>query len=104
MSERKFVTALMTTISKAYPESFIWRPNDAKTLGIPDIVGFIRGQSVPVSFEPATVAMVSALGIAIEAKKVQPLLKDPFDPGRRKQELLKHAFTGPQVSNLRAMC
>jgi hypothetical protein len=102
MKERDFVTALMTTISKVHPESVQWRLNDAKTLGLPDITVFLKAMELS-SFNPLDEWYDRPMTIVIEAKAVRPFLKDPFDPGRRTAPLLKHAFTGPQVSMLRKL-
>lgn len=88
MSEKAFVDSLIKTIEK-FDCAVVIRPNDQRTIGIPDILGYI-----PLGYVWA---------IAIEAKELHPLMEDPFHKGRRTGQMLKHAFTGPQVSMLRKM-
>lgn len=93
MNERGFVDALYKTL-QGFDGAMVLRPNDGMTLGIPDLLAWI-----PWSF----VTNTAVWPIAIEAKQLQPLMKDPFHRGRRTGKLLKHSFTGPQISMLRRM-
>jgi hypothetical protein len=93
--EKIFVDALIRTIEK-FSAAVVIRPNDQRTIGIPDILGYVKlGDHIR---SPPHV-----WSIAIEAKTLHPLMEDPFHKGRRTGKMLKHAFTGPQVSMLRKM-
>lgn len=92
MSEKAFVDAIIKTI-RGFDDSFTVRPNDRMTNGIPDIIGCILIPVGPRRPWP----------IAIEAKELHPLMEDPFHRGRRTGKMLKHPFSGPQVSLLREM-
>lgn len=98
VSEKAFVDALIKTIGK-FSNSVVIRPNDQRTIGIPDILGYIPLSSIIA----ATSLRHKTWAIAIEAKELHPLMEDPFHKGRRTGKMLKHAFTGPQVSMLRKM-
>ena len=97
MSERAFVDSLIKTIGK-FGDSVVIRPNDQKTIGIPDVLGYI-----PISYEALRGGPPTIWAVAIEAKALHPLMDDPFHKGRRTGQMLKHPFTGPQVSMLRKM-
>ena len=91
MAEKAFVDALFRTIQKlSSGECCTWRPADSYTMGLPDVMGIIKNYSTP-----------NPWSIAIEAKELKPLMEDPFHKGRRTGRMLKHPFTGPQVSFLR---
>jgi len=99
VAEKAFVDSLIKTISK-FGESVVIRPNDQRTIGIPDLLGYIplsRNLTFPEDGPPKVWA------IAIEAKELHPLMEDPFHKGRRIGQMLKHPFSGPQVSMLRKM-
>lgn len=98
MAEKKFVDELLTTIRDGFHGAIAVRPSDNFTLGIPDILAWIPVDQAGIGNGPPTV-----WALAIEAKQVRPLLKDPFDPGRRTAPILQHPFTGPQISMLRKM-
>lgn len=91
MVEKDFVDSLLNTIKRRFPGSVSVRPSDNYTLGMPDILAWVPVMG-PYPWS-----------LAIEAKKIRPLLKDPHDPGRRTAPLLKHPFTGPQISMLRKL-
>jgi hypothetical protein len=92
MDEGTFVDALMKTIKKMWPEATAWRIVDRFALGIPDVTAWVPmgGERYPWP-------------IAIEAKALDPLMPDYLHRGRRTGLMLKHEFTGPQISTLRAM-
>lgn len=95
MIEKGFVDALMKTVATMGDgNGVVIRPSDSYTLGIPDLLIWI-----PVRHTEATWVW----SIAIEAKQLRPLMNDPFHKGRRTGQMLKHAFTGPQISMLRKM-
>jgi hypothetical protein len=89
MAEKEFVDQLLKTI-RGFPCSVAVRPSDSFTLGMPDVFGWVR-------------LAYRTLSIAIEAKQLRPLMDDPFHKGRRTGQMLKHAFTGPQISMLRSL-
>ena len=101
VAEKTFVDALIKTIGK-FGEAVVVRPNDQRTLGIPDVLGYI-----PVGNPDAPQAAIAprpmVWAVAIEAKTLHPLMEDPYHKGRRTGQMLKHPFTGPQVSMLRKM-
>jgi len=97
VSEKAFVDALIRTIGK-FSHSVVIRPNDQRTIGIPDILGYI-----PLIENINFSGLARVWAVAIEAKELHPLMDDPFHKGRRTGQMLKHAFTGPQVSMLRKM-
>lgn len=39
----------------------------------------------------------------MEAKQLRPLMPDPYHRGRRVGQMLKHEFSGPQISMLRQL-
>lgn len=92
MAEKQFVDVLIKTV-KNFENAIAVRPSDNYTMGIPDVLGWI-----PVN-SPNPVVWA----VAIEAKELKPLMEDPFHKGRRTGRMLKHEFTGPQVSMLRKM-
>lgn len=94
MMEREFVDALMKTIRTEFPSSSVVKPADAFTLGIPDILGWVPTPSGEQR---------RVWAIAIEAKSLHPLMEDPLHRGRRNGLMLKHHFTGPQISTLRML-
>jgi hypothetical protein len=96
VAEKGFVDALIKTVN-SFGEAIAVRPSDNYTMGIPDVLGWI-----PVDKRPGSVVPVT-WSIAIEAKELKPLMDDPFHKGRRTGKMLKHEFTGPQVSMLRKM-
>ena len=96
MVERGFVDALIKTVN-SFGEAIAVRPSDNYTMGIPDVLGWI-----PVGGQPG-VMTPTTWSIAIEAKQLTPLMPDPFHKGRRTGKMLRHEFTGPQVSMLRKM-
>jgi len=87
MDERDFTIELGKSVKKTYPDSHVWRPSDNFTLGIPDVLAVIPNRKF----------------LAVEAKQLQRLLADAFDPGRRKEPLLHHPFTGPQISVMKSL-
>lgn len=87
MDERLFVDSIIATISKRWEGAVTQRSSDRYTLGIPDVLGWVKDH-------PA---------LAIEAKQIHPLMEDPFHRGRRTGLMLKHAFMGPQISMLRRL-
>jgi hypothetical protein len=93
MREREFVDALMNTIRKTWPESTVIRPSDSYTLGVPDVLAWI----------PPPARIEGTWSVAIEAKAIHPLMPDPLHRGRRIGAMLKHPFTGPQISLLRML-
>lgn len=95
MSEKQFVDQLIETVNR-FADGVAIRPSDSHTLGIPDVLGWI-----PVTHAGYGPPTVWAVGI--EAKEVSPLMEDPFKKGRRTGKMLKHAFTGPQISMLRRL-
>jgi hypothetical protein len=96
MVEKGFVDSLQKQIKHGFNGSTVIRPSDNFSLGVPDLLAWIpviQGAMGP----PTTWA------IAIEAKQLRPLMEDPFHKGRRTGQMLKHPFTGPQVSMLRKL-
>jgi hypothetical protein len=91
MSERSFVDSVMDSIMGSWPQAFIIRPADNYTLGIPDLLAWIPVQRP------------DPWSVAIEAKRLDPLMEDPFCKGRRTGLMLKHIFSGPQISMLRSL-
>lgn len=79
----------MKALEKAFPDSFVWKPCDSFNLGIPDIHAAL----------PPTGKLLVA-----EAKQVPKLfkLKGMFEIDQERG-LLKHCFTGPQISMLRRL-
>jgi len=67
------------------------------TLGVPDVLAWI-----PVD-QDEEAGVPTVWGIAMEAKQLRPLMPDPFHKGRRIGQMLKHPFTGPQMSLLRQL-
>lgn len=90
MNERNFVDALLDTISGRWPATVTQRSSDRYTLGIPDVLAWIRSGDASWS-------------IAIEAKQLHPLMPDWSRKGRRTGLMLKHPFMGPQISMLRRL-
>jgi len=86
MDERTFVDAIISTITKRWEGAVVQRSSDRYTLGVPDILSWMRGMS-----------------LAIEAKQLHPLMPDPMHKGRRTGQMLKHPFMGPQISMLRRL-
>lgn len=99
MEERGFVDALIKTIKDRFPGSAYIRPVDSYTLGVPDLLAWIPpravGSGVADDHRPWS--------LAIEAKQLRPLMDNPFHRGRRTGLMLKHEFTGPQISCLRLL-
>jgi len=96
MVEKGFVDSLQSQIQKLFHGSVVVRPSDNFSLGIPDLLAWI-----PVTQPGMGPPIVWALGI--EAKQLRPLMEDPFHKGRRTGKMLKHPFSGPQISMLRKM-
>lgn len=88
--EKDFVNSLQRQIKKDYPGSVIIKPADSFSLGIPDLLAWL-----PIDNSVWT--------LAIEAKQLNKLMDDPFRKGRRTGMMLKHHFSGPQISMLRKM-
>ena len=98
MSEKTFVDGLIRTIKK-FGQGFAFRPNDNMTIGMPDVLGYVPlGDHQPGFRGPPKV-----WAIAIEAKALHKLMEDPYHKGRRVGQMLRHPFSGPQVSTLRKM-
>lgn len=91
MNEKGFVDSLIKTF-KSMGGSVVLRPADKFTLGAPDLLVWIREGDHH-----------RATSIAIEAKQISPLMEDPFHRGRRTGRMLKHPFSGPQISFLRKL-
>jgi len=89
-NEKGFVDSLIKTIRNHQGADWT-RASDNFNLGLPDLVFTIVS---PVHGCPNA--------FAIEAKQISPLMKDPFHRGRRTGMMLKHTFTGPQISNLKS--
>lgn len=89
MIERDFVNSIIKGVKKV-SNAWIYRPADGFTLGAPDLLISVDRDD-------------KFIYTAIEAKQIKPLMDDPFHKGRRTGKMLKHAFTGPQISNLRQM-
>ena len=90
MNEKGFVDSLIKTITTRYPDADYTRASDNYNLGLPDLVF-----TIPSDIHGRPFSM------AIEAKQIKPLMDDPYHRGRRTGMMLKHTFTGPQISNLR---
>lgn len=95
MNERSFVDSLVKTIKERHKGIAI-RASDNYTMGIPDILAWI-----PVNDSADSGSLVWSLGI--EAKALVTLMENPFEKGRRIGNLLKHPFSGPQISMLRSL-
>lgn len=91
MAEKEFVDGLLNSIKRMWPEAVVLRAVDKFSLGVPDVLAWISMQEK----YPWTVA--------IEAKSLDPWMSDPFHRGRRTGMMLKHPFTGPQISKLREL-
>src|SRR5690606_4767776 len=92
---------LIKTIRKQFPASVVVRPSDNYTLGIPDVLAWISLYELGAA--GANHERCRPWAVAIEAKTLHPLMPDPFHRGRRTGMMLKHPFTGPQISLLRMM-
>lgn len=102
MQEKEFVEALMKTIRVMFPDSTVLRPSDNYSMGIPDLLAWVplwNGGGV----EWPQHERCRPWAVAIEAKSLHPLMDDPLHRGRRTGLMLKHPFTGPQVSMLRML-
>jgi hypothetical protein len=97
MTEKGFVDSLKKQIEKGFHRAVVVRPSDNFSLGIPDLLAWIPVENRPELGPPVVWA------VAIEAKQLTPLMEDPFHKGRRIGQMLKHPFTGPQVSMLRKL-
>lgn len=91
MIEREFVTALIESAKTMAPAVDTYRSSDRATLGVPDLLVWSKLE-----------CGLSYAG-AVEAKQLRPLMEDPWHRGRRTGLMLKHPFTGPQVSKLRKL-
>ena len=89
-TENEFVIGLAKGIRTAHPLAQVYRPHDAVTLGVPDLLAWIPRET-------------GCLALAVEAKQLMNYLKDPYDPGKRTAPLLHHAFSGPQITYLREL-
>lgn len=87
MVETDFAIAVAKSIKKSFTDSFVWRPRDAYTLGIPDVLAYVSKRAP----------------MAVEVKQLARLLRSPHDCGRRTTALLHHPFSGPQISILRSL-
>lgn len=96
MIEKGFVDSLHKQFKREYPGADITRPSDNFSLGLPDLWVCIP---VPNNEDGHPVTWL----VAIEAKQLRPLMEDPFHKGRRRGLMLKHPFSGPQISKLRHM-
>ena len=97
MVESDFAIAIKKSIEKAFPGSFVWRPHDGYTLGLPDVMAVMR------DFRPYSGDGGGLRCLAVEVKQLQRFLDGPFTPGRRTAPLLHHPFTGPQISTMNKM-
>lgn len=102
VAEKSFVDSLMKTINK-FNRSVVIRPNDQRTIGIPDLLGYIPLGHPDKPAGSLGLGPPAVWAIAIEAKTLHPLMDDPYHKGRRTGKMLKHPFSGPQVSMLRKM-
>ena len=93
MVEKGFVDALIKTVN-SFDCSKAYRPSDGRTMGMPDVLGYIRPETPREGLIPL---------VAIEAKQIRPLMDDPYHKGRRTGRMLKHPFSGPQISALREL-
>ena len=95
--EKGFVETLIRSIKAMYPLADVTRSADRMTLGIPDIMAMI-----PVG--PVVEDRLNLVwALAIEAKQLRTLMETPFSKGRRTGQMLKHPFSGPQISKLRSL-
>lgn len=101
MQEREFVDGLLKTIRAKFPQSTVIRPADSYTLGIPDVLAWIPLTERVTELAPHERCRPWA--VVIEAKQLHPLMEDPLHRGRRIGQMLKHPFTGPQISTLRML-
>lgn len=90
--EKTFVDALIKSAKHEWPDCVVLKSSDQFTLGIPDIL--IWG----VQIQPRR-----GVTWALEAKALFPLMEDHRVRGRRTGKMLKHAFSGPQISTLRKL-
>jgi hypothetical protein len=88
MIEREFVTGLIKGAKKELTAVVTYRASDRATIGVPDLLVWaklVNGQRYSG---------------AVEAKQIRPLMADPWRRGHRTGLMLKHPFTGPQISML----
>lgn len=97
MVEKGFVDALQKQIKSGFSGAVVIRPSDNFSLGVPDLLAWIPVTQSGLGGPPTVWA------VAIEAKQLHPLMDDPFHKGRRIGKMLKHPFTGPQISLLRRL-
>ena len=91
MIERGFVTSLIDSAKTIAPEVVTYRSSDRATLGVPDLLVWAQLEDG------------QRYSGAIEAKQIRPLMEDPWHRGRRTGQMLKHPFSGPQISMLRKL-
>lgn len=91
MAERNFADSVIDTFERGFPWSVVVKACDRFTLGIPDILVWLPMMG------PGSVCY------GIELKELSPLMEDPLHRGRRTGLMLKHPFTGPQISMLRKL-
>lgn len=84
MSEKRFVEHLQRSAKQLDPSAFVWKTNDRFSLGIPDLVIVINGDMY-----------------AIEAKYTE--VKGTTHDSWSTSLVLKHPFTGPQISVMRQL-
>ena len=94
MIEKGFVDGLIKSVH-SFSGAVAIRPSDNYTLGIPDVLAWIPYQDEP--------GIHLWMAVAMEAKQLRPLMEDPFHKGRRTGKMLKHPFSGPQISMLRKL-
>lgn len=88
MIERGFVTSLIQSAKTMAQEVVTYRASDRATIGVPDLLVWAQlDDGLKYSG-------------AVEAKQLRPLMEDPFHRGRRTGMMLKHPFSGPQISML----
>lgn len=97
MVEKGFVDSLQKQMKTCFHDSLVIRPSDNFSLGLPDLL-----ITVPAGYPERTGPPV-CWNIGIECKQMRPLMLDPFHKGRRTGLMLKHHFSGPQISKLREM-
>ncbi len=80
----------MTALEKEFPDAFVWKPADGFNLGVPDIHAALPPDGSFLAAEVKQVPKLFETGDFLKAENIN-------------RPLLKHCFTGPQISMLRRL-